>query len=67
MTLICKNIEQKYNCKVSKDSGFDSNKKYWVALENGNYEEEMKFTYADGWTLDELVKNIEKEIIKNED
>ncbi|GKX29030.1 hypothetical protein SH1V18_15100 [Vallitalea longa] len=39
---------------------FDSGYKFWVAVEE--YGENMKFEYADGWTLEELVRNIEKQI-----
>jgi gas vesicle protein len=35
-----------------------------VALENSNEEDETTFTYADGWTLTELVGNIKKELKK---
>lgn len=52
-------IEKKYNCQLHKDTGFDDSRKFWVAFENEDDSEEQKFTYADGWTLSELVENIE--------
>lgn len=52
-----KQIEDKYGCKVFKDFGFDNSRKYWVA--SGG-----KIEYADGWTLKELVKNIERKLGK---
>lgn len=60
MTLRSKNIAKKYNCHVFKDTSFDDKHKYWVAYENEN--DDMKFIYADGWTLSELVENIENKI-----
>lgn len=61
MTFRSKDIAKKYNCNIFKDSGFDDSRKFWVACENEN--DDMKFIYADGWTLVELVENIESKLI----
>jgi hypothetical protein len=61
MQLTKKKIMKKYSCDVFKDAGFDDKRKYWVALPNDNND---SFCYADGWTLEELVENIEKDINK---
>ena len=53
-----KQMEIKYDCTIFKDNGFDDKRKYWIAQPN-NFDD-MKFEYADGWTLDELNKNILK-------
>jgi hypothetical protein len=55
-----KNISKKYNCDVFRDFGFDDSHKFWVACENEN--DDMKFIHADGWTLAELVENIENKL-----
>lgn len=62
-----KQLEELYNCEIFKDTGYDSDLKYWVAqglpfTENG---EDSLFTYADGWNLDELHENIREEIRKS--
>ena len=57
------NIEKKYNCTCFKDTGFDDSHKYWVAMPNGEVEDHL-FDYADGWTLSELVENIESALYK---
>jgi len=62
MSLTRSQIMKKYNCDVFKDFGFDDSHKYWVAHENQN--NDMKFVYADGWTLKELVEDIEETIRK---
>jgi hypothetical protein len=62
MALTIKIVAKKYNCNVSKDNGFDDSHKFWVALEKDEEDKELKFEYADGWTLQELVKNIESKI-----
>lgn len=61
-----KQLEELYNCEIFKDTGFDSCTKFWVAqglpfTEDG---EDILFTYADGWDLNELHENIRKEIRK---
>ena len=61
MNITSKEIAKKYNCEVFKDMGFDSEKRYWVALGNENAE----FEYVDGWTLEELIKNIENKIMSD--
>jgi hypothetical protein len=61
MVLRSKDIAKKYNCDVFKDNGFDDSHKFWVAHENES--DDMKFVHADGWTLAELVENIETEIM----
>lgn len=62
MGLTSKNIAKKYNCEVFKDHSFDSGFSYWVAVEKANKNDKLKFEYADGYTLNELVYNIENEI-----
>lgn len=62
-----KQLEELYNCSISKDSGFDDSHLFWVAqglpfTENG---EDKLFAYADGWDLDELHENIRTEIREN--
>lgn len=62
-----KQLEELYNCSISKDSGFDDEHLFWVAqglpiTENG---EDNLFTYADGWNLDELHENIREAIREN--
>lgn len=62
-----KQLEELYNCEIFKDTGFDSDLKFWVAqglpfTENG---EDFLFTYADGWDLDELHENIREAIREN--
>lgn len=62
--LTSKYVSKKYNCDVFKDNGFDNSCKFWVAFEfdgEGGYEEQ-KFGYAEGWTLKELVEDIEENI-----
>ena len=63
MKLTSKTIAKKYECEVFRDSGFDDNHLFWVAYhkpdENSEFEE---WTYADGWTLAELVENIDDQI-----
>jgi hypothetical protein len=62
MQLTKSKISKKYNCDIFKDTGFDDNHKFWVAHE---YESDnMKFIHADGWSLQELVDNIEEIISK---
>lgn len=61
MVLRSKDIAKKYNCNVFKDIGFDDSHKFWVAYENES--DDMKFIYADGWTLAELVENIKTKIM----
>ena len=61
-----KQLEELYNCEIFKDTGFDSCTKFWVAqglpfTEDG---EDILFTYADGWDLNELHENIREEIRK---
>ena len=62
MNLTSKQIAKKYNCDVFKDSGFDDSRKFWVAFENQEDDKEPKFEYAEGWTLQELVEDIESKI-----
>lgn len=62
-----KQLEELYNCKISKDFGFDDGHLFYVAqglpfTENG---EDFLFTYADGWDLDELHENIRESIREN--
>ena len=62
-----KQLEELYNCEIFKDTGFDSCTKFWVAqglpfTEDG---EDILFTYADGWDLNELHENIREEIRKS--
>lgn len=59
-----KQLEELYNCTIFKDTGFDDSHQFWTAhgREVEPYEEPI-FTYADGWTLDELHENIRQEII----
>ena len=58
-----KQLESKYDFTIFKDSGFDDNRKYWMAQPNDF--ENMKFDkYADGWNLKELEENILKRSIK---
>lgn len=62
-----KQLEELYNCTIFKDTGFDSNLKYWVAqglpfTEDG---EDSLFTHADGGDLDELHENIREAIRKS--
>ena len=67
MNLTSKQIAKKYNCDVFKDGKcFDNNGSFLVAMENEPLEddEEQKFQYAEGWTLKELVEDIEENIKK---
>lgn len=63
-----KQLEELYNCTIFKvDTSFDSDLKFWVAqglpfTEDG---EDILFTYADGWDLNELHENIREEIRKS--
>ena len=62
MGLTSKYVSKKYNCDVFRDNGFDDSHKFWVALENQKDDKEPKFEYAEGWTLQELVEDIESKI-----
>ncbi len=53
-----KQMEEKYNCEIFKDSGFDSGMNFWVAYGEQDDEKDQQFVYADGWTLSELHENI---------
>jgi hypothetical protein len=64
MSLTSELVSKKYNCDLSKNSGFDDNRKFWVAFENEIKDEELKFEYAEGWTLQELVEDIKSKIKK---
>lgn len=64
MKLTKKMIEKKYNCHLIKDFAFEDERLFWVAYENES--DNKKFVYADGWTLKELIENIEKRIIKGD-
>ena len=66
MSLTSKGVAKKYNCNVFRDNGFDDSRKFWVAFENEDDDVEPKFGYADGWTLQELVDNIEGQINETE-
>ena len=59
-----KQLEELYNCEIFKDTGFDSDLKFWVAqgLPFAEDWEDNLFTYADGWDLDELHENIREAI-----
>ena len=57
-----KQIEEKYDCTCFKDTGFDDGHTFWVAYPKN--EDTAKFTYADGWTLVELVENIENDLFE---
>lgn len=59
-----KQLEELYNCEIFKDSGFDNSHLFWIAhglplTEDG---EDILFTYADGWDLNELHENIREAI-----
>ena len=60
MKLTSKAIAKKYGCEVFRDSGFDDSRLFWVAYHKT--EDENGWTYADGWTLSELVDNIDDQI-----
>ncbi|MGF0147662.1 hypothetical protein ACQRDF_09620 [Lachnospiraceae bacterium SGI.054] len=59
-----KQLEELYNCEIFKDTGFDSDLKFWVTqgLPFTEDWEDNLFTYADGWDLDELHENIREAI-----
>jgi len=61
MSLTKKYIEKKYNCSLHKDFGFDDRYKFWRAFSN----DEDSNLYAEGWTLSELVEDIENCINKS--
>lgn len=59
-----KQLEELYNCEIFKDSGFDNSHLFWIAhglplTEDG---EDILFTYADGWDLNELHESIREAI-----
>jgi len=53
-----KQIEEKYDCTCFKDSSDGG--MFWVAYPNNQDNE--KFEYADGYTLVELLENIENSL-----
>ena len=61
-----KQLEELYNCNIFKDFGFDDSHLFWVAqglpLTEGG--DDCLFTYADGWDLNELHKNIRNAILE---
>lgn len=62
-----KQLEELYNCEIFKDTGFDNGHSFWTAHGRplSDDKEEPLFTYADGWTLDELHENIRDEILES--
>lgn len=60
MQLTKKVIEKKYNCILEKDSGFDDSHKFWRALPKDDNVE----LYAEGWTLSEIVEELEERLNK---
>lgn len=58
-----KQLEELYHCEIFKDTGFESNQQFWTAhgMPLKDYDEPI-FTYASGWTLDELHEDIREQI-----
>ena len=48
-----KQLEELYNCTIFRDTGFDSDLKFWVAqgLPFTENSEDKLFTHADGWKI----------------
>jgi len=67
MKLTKKNIEKKYNCQLLRDNGFDDSHLFWTAYPNNEDIKENDWDYADGWTLAELVENIETQLCETEE
>lgn len=69
MALTSKGTAKKYKCNVIRDSGFDGSHLFWTAIpindeDNEDDDWEADWDYADGWTLAELVENIERQLSK---
>jgi len=62
MQLTKKIIEKKYNCQLDRDFGFDDHHLFWRAHENESDDKDLTFEYAEGWTLQELVDDIESRL-----
>lgn len=56
MKLTKKVIEKKYNVTLDRDFGFDDSHKFWRAFSK----DEDSELYAEGWTLAEIVEELEK-------
>lgn len=57
--MLKRELEQKFNCEIFKDSCFDSGVKYWVCMKENRY-------ICDGWTLKEVEEKLKRGGIKSE-
>ena len=57
MQLTKNTIEKKYNCILIRDFGFDDSHLFWTAHEND--EGDLGEWLAEGWTLKEIVEELE--------